>query len=332
MPGKKKNVINLPEDCEKLSLSACTDKKTKNQCKIKYGPFGFNNKCVKNEDRDLEKYIFEKGFEEFSKIDPDNLEEELRLRNKICKNLDPARGGTCQSELGRKLGCKVVKRFTSPNTCELDPKLIRFLKKREMLCEKEDCEELKKKGVLCRKCIDELKELLQKFNGLYTTLSKVKNSPPERIKEFNETYEDIIDDWSAYFVTGQKKKLDEIEQKKMKIDSIHGGVRCQAINISGCDGKGNYQSQCRCKGFRDEYGIFCANHRRCYIAREKKFDEFRNKFEELCKEKEVCQGLVSKMKEFYEMIKYSTYGKSKTKKIEVDNIIDIAKEYMKYYE
>jgi len=338
--SRKKEFVTLPEDCEKLSPSACTSWKTKDKktgvskCKVKYSKFGFNNKCVKNDDYELEKVIFEEGFQNFSEIGGGGADstEELQLRNRICENLDARRGGTCDSALGRKLGCKVKKRLLAPDSCRLDPKLIEFLRKRELLCEKEDCKELKKKGIFCQKCLDDLEELLQEFNGLYTLLSKRKNPVPEDVKRFFTLADEIKDDWYPYFVTGQKKLLDEIQKKRMRIEELHGGARCQAYNITDCSGKGDLRRQCKCKGLRTSEGLFCGTHRKCYHRRVDKFDEFRDKFEELCKDKGLCHGIIREMEEFYEMIKFCTFGEAKNKKIEVKDIIEFSEEYMKFIE
>lgn len=333
---KKKEVLDLPQDCEKLATSACESKKTRDpktgarKCKIRYSKLGFNNKCVANQDYDLEKFIFEQGFQEFSSISGDNLEKELQMRNKICENLDASSGGTCQSSLGEKLGCKINKKLLSPNSCRLDPKLIRFLKKRELLCEKDDCSELKKKGIICKKCTDELGELLQEHDGLFQILAKRKNAPPADIARFFEVSDIIRNEWYPYFVTGQQKLLDTLEKKKIKIEEIHGRSRCQAINITSCHGKGDDEKQCSCKGFKDSNGLFCGTHRKCYLQRVENFDEFRDNFDELCNSKGLCPPLIRKMEQFYEMIKYTTVGEASRKKIEVSNILDYAEEYMKY--
>lgn len=335
-PPKKKRgeKLEFPQDCERLAPSACETWKTKDpktgvsKCKIKYGKMGFNNRCVENEDYELEKFIFDEGFQEFTKINTDNLDYELKTRNQICENLDP--DTTCKSELGKKLGCKVKKRVLSPNSCRLDPKLIGFLKRRELLCEKEDCKELKKKGIVCDKCIDELHETLQELDGLYDELVRKKSPPPEDIQRYFDLADDVKMEWYPYFVHSQKKLLDTLEKKRMKIEELHGGMRCQAYNITTCIGTGDETKQCKCKGIKDRYGIFCGTHRRCYLSRKEKFDEFRDKFNELCEEKELCRGLIKKFKEFYGMIRYATVGEASKKKVEVDNILEFADEYIKY--
>lgn len=334
-PKKKKEVIELPRDCEKLATSACEDRRTRDpktgarKCRVKYSRLGFANKCEKNPDYDLERYIFDKGFEDFSTISEENMEQELRVRNKICENLDASSGGGCASSLGKKLGCKVNKKLLSPNTCRLDPKLIRFLKKRDLLCEKEDCAELRKKGINCKKCEQELHEMLTEFDGLYDVLVRNKNAPPADIAHFFELADTIKVEWYPYFVTGQVKLLDTLEKKRMKIEEIHGGARCQAYNI-GCYGKGEPDRQCKCRGLRDSIGLLCNTHRKCYITRVAKFDEFRDKFEEICVEKRLCNSLIKTMREFYNMIKYTTQGEASRKKVEVDNIIGYTEEWLKY--
>ena len=329
---KKKEVINLPTDCEKLSASACTIKGTTDRdgipfCKIKYSKFGFGNKCIENDQYDLEKFVFRQGFEEFSKISEDNMEEEMIKRDQICKNLDAS---LCGSAMGKKIGCKVKKRLLSPVSCHLDPKLISFMKRRDILCEKEECDELKKKGIICKKCVDNLNETIQEFDGLFDILARKNNPPPEDIKTFFDLADDLKNNWYPYFISGQPQLLDIIEKKRMRIEEIHGGSRCQAYNITGCLGKGDESRQCKCKGIRSKEGIFCGTHRRCYINRAEKFDQFRDKFDELCRKGGLCSGLIKKNKEFYEMIKYSTSGFAAKKKIEVDDIIFFAEEYMKY--
>lgn len=329
---KKKEVIKLPGDCEKLAPSACTGKGTKDKdgiplCKIKYSKLGFKNKCVENDEYELEKFIFSQGFEEFTRISEENTEEELRKRDEICKNLDTS---ACGTKLGRKLGCKVKKRLLAPDSCHLDPKLISFMKRRELLCERENCNELKKKGIICKKCTEELNETIQEYDGLFDILARKNNPPPEDVKRFFDLADDLKHDWYPYFVTGQRELLDTIERKRMRIEEIHGGARCQAYNITGCMGKGDNARQCKCKGIRSKEGLFCGTHRRCYKDRVEKFNQFRDKFDELCRKEELCSGLVRKMRELYEMIKYTTYGEASKKKVEVDDIIQYAEEYMKY--
>lgn len=334
-PKKKKEVIELPRDCEKLATSACEDKKTRDpktgarKCRVRYSRLGFANKCEQNPDYELEKYIFDQGFEEFSSISEENMEHELRVRNKICENLDASSGGACASSLGKKLGCKVNKKLLSPNSCHLDPKLIRFLKKRELLCEKEDCAELRKKGINCKKCTDELHEMLLEFDSLYDVLVRKSNPPPADIARFFELADIIKEEWYPYFVSGQVKLLDTLEKKRMRIEELHGGARCQAYNI-GCSGKGEPERQCKCRGLRDKYGLLCNTHRKCYIRRVEKFDEFRDKFEELCKKQNLCRSLIKTMTEFYNMIKYTTQGEAARKKVEVENIIEYTEEWLKY--
>jgi len=332
----KNKLLNLPDDCEQLSTSACESPKTRDpksgarKCKVKYSKLGFGNKCTKNEDYELEKFIFDQGFQEFTNISGENLEKELRLRNKICENLDPANGGPCQSSLGEKLGCKVNKKLLSPNSCHLDPKLIRFLKKRELLCEKEDCGELRKKGIHCHKCTEELQEMLQEYDGLYDILVRKQNAPPADIARFFELADQIKEEWYPYFVTGQMKLLDTLERKRMKIEEIHGGARCQAYNITDCLCKGDDERQCKCRGLRDRTGVLCNIHRKCYIRRVEKFDEFRDNFDKLCRKQQLCNALLKNMRELYEMIKYTTQGEISKKKTEVSDIIEYAEEYLKY--
>lgn len=331
---KRAEPLEFPQDCERLAPSACETWKTKDpktgvgKCKIKYSKLGFANKCVENEDYELERFIFNEGFKEFTKINTENLDYELKTRNKICENLDP--DTTCKSELGKKLGCKVKKRSFSPNSCRLDPKLIRFLKKREMLCEKEDCKELKKKGIICDKCVDELQESLQELDGLYDELARRKHPAPEDVKRYFDLADEVKYDWYPYFVHAQKELLDTLEKKRMKIEELHGGMHCQAYNISGCMGKGEESRQCKCKGIKDRYGIFCGIHRKCYLSRKEKFDEFRDKFQVLCEKEELCKSLIKKMKQFYTMIRYTTVGEASVKKVEVDDIIEFSEEYLKY--
>jgi hypothetical protein len=332
---EKKERLELPTDCEKLATSACESPRTRDpksgarKCRIKYGRLGFGNKCIKNQDYETEKFIFDQGFQEFASISAENMEKELRLRNKICENLDASAGGSCQSVLGEKLGCKINKKLLSPNTCNLDPKLIRFLKKRDLLCEKEDCAELRKKGIHCDKCTKELEEMLQEFDGLYDILVRKQNPPPADIARFFDLADQIKEEWYPYFVAGQKNLLNTLEKKRMKIEEIHGGARCQAYNISGCSCKGDNERQCSCRGFRDRIGMLCNIHRKCYLNRVAKFDEFRDKFDELCK-KQICKPLLKNMKEFYGMIKYTTVGEVSIKKVEVDNIIEHTEEYLKF--
>lgn len=331
---KRKEIITLPDDCEKLSTSVCESFKTKDpttgarKCKIKYGMLGFGNKCVKNEDYDLEKFIFQAGFEDFSTIGEENMEEELRRRNKVCENLSASDGGLCQSALGKKIGCKVNKKLLSPNSCRLDPNLIRFMKKRELLCEKEDCAELRKKGIQCDKCTQELEEMLLEFDSLYDVLVKRKNPPPADISRFFDLADQLKNEWYPYFVTGQKKLLDTLERKRMKIEELHGGARCQAINISRCSGKGDQDRQCKCRGLRDRTGLLCNTHRKCYLQRVEKFNEIRDKFEELCEEKKLCKSLIKNITQLYEMIKYTNQGEISRKKTEVSDMIDYMESFL----
>ena len=208
--------------------------------------------------------------------------------------------------------------------------MIRFLKKRELLCEKEDCAELRKKGIHCKKCTEELQEMLLEFDNLYDVLVRKKNPPPADISRFFELADVIKEEWYPYFVAGQMKLLDTLERKRMKIEEIHGGARCQAINISRCSGTGDEDRQCKCRGLRDRSGLLCNTHRKCYLLRVEKFNEIRDKFEELCEEKKLCNSLIKTIKQLYDMIKYTNQGEVARKKTEVKDMIEYMEEFLKY--
>ena len=81
--------------------------------------------CVPNENKDLEDYAEDEGFQNFVKLNEDkDIDEQLYLRDQLCQKLSAKGADLCESKLGKAYGCKVEKNFFGKRKCKLDKNII----------------------------------------------------------------------------------------------------------------------------------------------------------------------------------------------------------------
>ncbi len=324
---KKKETLKLPEECYKLSTNACTSEKVANRCKIKRGTFGFKSKCIPNEDYETDKYLLSKGFKNFARIDEDNLEKELSMRDELCKQLSSKPGGACESPKGIIIGCGIKKSFFGKDTCGLSPNIINYFYNKRKDCVARDCEEKRRKyGLLCEEHHKELNELLQEYKSYYQDIIYKKKNMKDNLFYFDDIYAYLNEVYGVYLL--EKSNIRKgIEDMQDKVNREINQDQCQAYNINTCStGKLNFR--CKYKGYETKEGIFCKIHSKCYDDRNKKFKYLRDNFEQLC-ENESCGGYMNKLREFYDMIKFATDGEAAKRKYEIMEIIEIIEEFSK---
>ena len=105
--NRKKDFV--PErDCQTLSESSCKDPRVKDLC-LYDKEFAI---CIANEEKELDKYIEGKGFKKFVRFEEDkDINEQLDLRQQLCKKLSTGKKGLCQGKLGKAYGCSIQKNF-----------------------------------------------------------------------------------------------------------------------------------------------------------------------------------------------------------------------------
>ena len=327
--GRRKT-FDPEEDCFKIPVRDCKSKRLKNTCKVDYE----TNKCVFNEFQELDKFIEEKGFKNFKKFNEDNIEQEIPLREKLCNNLDPTKGGMCTSNLGLAYGCVVSKSFFGKRTCKLSPKIKEFYTTIRALCSVEGC--LNKRKVsynICNEHLTDFKDAMQILKSVYRDIkTNVNKSKTEKfLDDFYYMYEYIIDNYHA-FLLDRPDLTDMVEKMFLEIESEYGTDNCQAYNIKSCenDEKGNQlNSRCVNLGHKTKEGMFCKIHLKCYHVREKNFKKLRDNLED-ASTKGFIKALIKKNEEFLDMIEYTTEGEASKMKIEIRSFIQLAREFNSY--
>ena len=305
---RKKKTLKLPEECYKLSVNACISEKVANRCKIKRGVFGFNSRCVPNEDYETDKYLLSKGFKNFARIDEDNLEKELSMRDELCKQLSAKPGGACESPKGIVIGCGIKKSYFGRDTCGISPDIINYFYNRRKECLARDCEEKRRKY------------------GYYQDIIYKKKNMKDNLFYFDDIYAYLNEIYGVYLL--EKPNIRKgIEDMQDKINREINQDQCQAYNINTCStGKLNFR--CKYKGYDTKEGIFCKTHSKCYDVRNKKFKYLRDNFEQLCAN-DSCGNYLTKLREFYDMIKFTTDGEAAKRKYELIETIEIIEEFSK---
>jgi len=325
--SKDKKRLKLPDECHRLSVNACTSQKVLGRCKIKRGFLGFNNRCVANENYESDKYLLEKGFKNFARIDEDNLEEELKLRSELCKQLSAEIGGTCESLKGREIGCEITSSLFGKKQCNLSKEIINFFYRRRKDCIAKDCNEPHKKyNLLCQEHLEELNELLQEYKSYYQLITFKKKYTEDDLFYFNDIYNYLNEIYGVYLL--EKPQIrDGVEKMKMAVEILVNKNQCQAFNISTCR-TGEIRERCKYKGYETKIGTFCKIHSQCYKERMKKYKPLRDNLEEKCQE-ERCTIQLDRLRELYNMIQYTTQGEASIYKTQVYETIAIIEEYSK---
>lgn len=319
--------LDLPRECYKLSLDACTSRKVGAACRIKRDALGFRSRCVPNENYESDKFLLEKGFVNFAEIDEDNLEEELKLRNELCKQLSTFQGGTCESLKGRAIGCEIKRPLFGKKTCGLSKEIINFFYKKQGKCLALDCQEKRKKySLLCNEHDAEFKELMQELTSYYNDIYIKKQINDDILFTFNDTYSYLQEVYKRYLLENPEK-ANKIEEMKARVDLLTNKNQCQAYNITDCN-TGISLQRCTCKGNEYSIGLFCRTHKKCYRDRIKIYKKVRDNLESLCAE-DKCPTQLKKIKELYTMIRISTVGESSKIKYQVMETIEIIEEYNK---
>jgi hypothetical protein len=326
--NKDKKKIKLPEDCSLLSINACTSKKVRGKCKVDSSFLGLKSKCVPNENYETDKFLVEKGFKNFSKINEDNLEEELALRNELCEKLSAEKGGACESLNARAIGCTVKSSFFGKKRCGLSDDIVNFFYRKRKDCVAKDCDKPRRKySTLCDEHYAEINEVLQEYKSYYQDIVFAKKRRKDDLLYFNDLYDYMFDVYSVYLLD-KANILNSVEEMKLRVDTFIGQDQCQAYNISKCIGNGKVHQRCKNKGYKTKEGIFCKIHISCYDERIKKYKYFRDNFEKLC-EQEVCMSKLGDLRQFWEMIRFTSEGEANEVKFDVLETIEIVEEYNK---
>ena len=327
MSKDKKKSLKLPEECHKLTVNACTSEKVANRCKIKRSTLGFKNRCVPNEDYETDKYLLSKGFKDFARINENNLDKELKLRDELCKQLSAEPGGACESPKGIIIGCGAKKSFFGKKTCGLSQDIINYFYRKRDDCIARDCEELRKKyNLLCEEHYQELNELLQEYKSYYQDIVFKKKNVKDSLFHFDDIYAYLNEVYGVYLLEKPniRKSIQDMQ------NAVYREVnqdQCQAYNITTCT-TGKLNNRCVYKGFAGKEGLFCKTHSKCYDTRIKKFQYIRDNFEKLCSEG-GCSSHLDKLRELYNMIRFTTDGEASKKKYEILEVIEIIEEFNK---
>lgn len=319
--------LELPRDCYKLSLDACTSRKVGAACRIKRDALGFRSRCIPNENYEADKFLLESGFVNFANIDEDNLEEELNTRNQLCKQLSTFKGGTCESLKGKTIGCEIKTSYFGKKTCGLSKEVINFFYKRRKKCIALDCPERHKKySSLCAEHDAEFKEIMQEIISIHDEIVNKGNIRDDLLFTFEDDYQYLQEVYGKYLLENPEK-ANRIEEMKARIEMATNKNQCQAFNISGCQ-TGATLKRCTCKGTESSLGLFCQTHRKCYKDRIKIYKKVRDNLEKLCAE-DKCPEQLKSINELYTMIRITTTGQASILKYQILETIQIIKEYNK---
>lgn len=321
---RRKPKLNLPYDCHKLSVDDCEHPKFNNKCIVQTARFGGNEKCVPNEDFLIEEEMTRKGFKDFAKLDPDNLEEELEKRDELCRSLSaPA----CRSSKAKVIGCQYKAGFFKKGRCQLADKIINYYYKTNKTCLAKDCQQEKEKGFkLCMEHHYEFNEILEALVLIYKNIMEDKDVE-ENYQEFIKIYNDLLENYNVYLIENTATLL-QLTEKYNQIRKKLGEDFCQCLNVKSCVGKGEIGEFCRNKGIKTKAGVLCEQHKKCFYDRKKKFDEFKDKFQKICGLKS-CKKELEELESFYRMVLFCTEGESfKYKNILIDYLF-IIRQYIK---
>lgn len=319
----RKTKLEFPQDCDKLSTEICEHPKLLSRCKIKRNRFGGRSKCIPNTDHEVDEQIQKEGFKNFAKIDEEDLENELSKRDKLCKEISV---DYCRSQRAKALGCE-VKGGLIKKHCSLSQKIIDFYYSRSNSCIMPDCNEIRVKyKKLCFEHDTEFTNMLELLTQAYEDLTKHHENDDESLQNFEEIYLYLKDYYGVYLLE-KPATLVKIEEMAMNIRKLLGYGKCQCYNISECIGSGEKGNQCRNKMIKSEMGYVCKKHKMCITDRMKDYKKLRDNFETMCK-KESCGALLTRCKELYSMIKFTTEGEISVLKNEIYEMIVIMEQYI----
>lgn len=320
----RKPKLELPQDCDQLDVSVCEHPKLAGKCKIKHGRWGGRSKCIPNTDHEIDEQIQKEGFKNFAKIDENDLENELSKRDQLCRKLSV---DYCRSQRAKALGCSVSSGVLKKKHCKLSQRIIDFYYSRSNSCIMPDCKEVREKyKKLCFEHQTEFDNMLELIAQAYVDLTQHHENDDENLQNFEEIYLYLKDYYGIYLLE-KPATLVKIEEMAMNVRKILGYGNCQCYNINECIGSGEKGNQCKNKMIKSEIGYVCKKHKKCIIDRMKDYKKLRDNFEVMCK-KESCGALLTRCKELYSMIKFSTEGEISVLKNEIYEIIIIIEQYI----
>lgn len=316
--------FSLPNDCHKLTVDDCEHPKFDNKCIIKPARFGGNEKCVPNETYLLDKEIEKKGFKDFAKLDENNLEESLSARDELCRALSPS---ACQSSKAKVLGCQYKRGFLKQGRCQLSDKIINFYYKKNKKCLCKDCNEEKERGFkLCQEHRYEFNDIIETLTLVYKNIMEGKEIQ-KNYDDFIYLYNDLVDRYNIYLVENTGTLI-QLTEKYNEIRLKLGENYCQCVNIKTCIGKGEVNQFCKNKGIRTELGLLCDEHKKCFLDRKNKFNNFKDAFQKICNLRS-CKKELEELENFYRMVLFCTEGESFVYKLTLLDYLFIIRQYIK---
>lgn len=314
----------LPAECYKLSIEDCEHPKNENKCRIKSTIFGGKDKCIANENYLIEKELSSKGFQDFARLDENNLEEELQKRDQLCRQLSSS---TCKSPQAKVLGCKYTTGIFKKGRCALSEKIINYYYKTSKKCLCKNCDEDKEPGFkLCHEHRLELKEIIETLNFMYQNIMKGVDVE-KNYNDFIILYKDLMERYHVYLIENMATAK-QVTEKYNEIRLKLGEGNCQCVNIKSCIGKGNIASFCKNKAIKSSIGMLCKEHKQCFLDRKNKFQSFRENFKNICGVKS-CKKEIEELRDFYNMILYCTVGEADIFKNTLLDYLYIMEQYIK---
>lgn len=320
-----KKRLELPKDCDKIEASICEHPKLLGKCKLKPGRWGGSDKCTANTEHEIDEQLQKEGFKNFAHIDENDLENELHKRDQLCRRLSK---DYCTSQRAKAIGCELTSGLLRKRHCKLSQKLVDYFYTKSNSCIMPDCQEVREKyKVLCFEHDTEFNNMLELLTQAYEDLTKHHENDDESLQNFEEIYLYLKDYYGVYLLE-KPATLVKIEEMAMNVRNLLGYGKCQCYNISECIGNGEKGNQCKNKMIKSEIGYVCKKHKRCIIERMVDYKKLRDNFDVMCK-KESCDNLLTRAKELYSMIKFSTEGEISVLKNEIYEIIIIVEQYLK---
>lgn len=323
---KKTKTLKLPEDCDKLTVNACTAKKLEGKCRIKKGIF--KDKCVPNEFYESDKAIFEEGFINFAQIDPENVDEELKNRDDLCKKLSPKK---CKTLKAIEIGCELKYNWLGRKNCQLSKEIVNYFYRTKGKCSISGCEQSRIKGEkLCEDDMADFNQDYLEYNNYFDDIVYKKKNIEKNLFYFEDLYTAMKLKYTL-FLLDKPDLLNSIEEMHMRVQRDIKKDQCQAYNITKCNTR-KTKERCRNKGIENKNGLFCNIHSKCYDERIKVYKKIRDNLEKWCRKKEGgknCSQFKSELKEFYNMIRFTTKGEANKIKNEILETLEIIDFYEK---
>jgi len=337
MPVKKK--LKLPEECDKIPLNGCISEKTQGLCQIVKTRKG--KKCMPNPNYLEDKDVFEDFFTEFRALNINEIKEELIKRDKECRNLSKSR---CESIQGLKYGCKLGNGWMwFQKKCRLNPDLYDRFFRADKNCTVIGCNERAfERTDLCYEHYEELREIIDETKDFQNNLEKglimesdlnkrTKKVPDGEdytlLEEFEGNINYINEIYSVYLLEHTDVARYILTLQRDINRRLGREMRCQATNITSCNGKGKESYQCTNTGVRGKEGVFCGIHKKCYQKYFKSYKKVRDTYIVLCrKSPQLCKEWVKEMNMFGQMISKCTEGEAVKLKGEVIRDVAIIKQ------